>query len=374
MSVVATVAGCPTVLLRPDRSVLAAGEPRSSGSAGAVTSLQSRSWRWTANGPQTDRELAICGGTHRLGVLVFRRSIPGHGLAAPVWRIVHDLLALALVNRDAVRRAETAEQQAALFACLSDEDSQRHRGGVAEHALYRPAIISTVAGNCCSTSELTDRLRRLIGEEPLLAAGQLADVEERIVCLYPEPADADPRTHAKVWAQVIAGLDPLRCRVVVGTPDARGAGLRDSYRTARWLADLQSAPTPGLCLDDVALVDELGVVAGALGPGWGRRLGHFIHRVLGDLVENPRFGGEIVDTLHAYLVCGGSPTEAARLLHLSPSSMKYRMRIIRETLGDRLDHHDSAFEIELALRLLKAFEARGVDRDATLPSGVGRFG
>ena len=31
--------------------------------------------------------------------------------------------------------------------------------------------------------------------------------------------------------------------------------------------------------------------------------------------------------------------------------MKYRMRIIRETLGDRLDDHDSAFEIEL--RLLK---------------------
>jgi hypothetical protein len=38
--------------------------------------------------------------------------------------------------------------------------------------------------------------------------------------------------------------------------------------------------------------------------------------------------------------------------------MKYRMRIIRESLGDRLDDHDSAFEIELALRLLKAFTVR----------------
>ena len=37
--------------------------------------------------------------------------------------------------------------------------------------------------------------------------------------------------------------------------------------------------------------------------------------------------------------------------------MKYRLRIIRETLGDRLDDHDSAFKIELALRLLKAFDA-----------------
>ena len=32
------------------------------------------------------------------------------------------------------------------------------------------------------------------------------------------------------------------------------------------------------------------------------------------------------------------------------------MRIIRESLGERLDDHDSAFEIELALRLLKAFK------------------
>ncbi len=105
-------------------------------------------------------------------------------------------------------------------------------------------------------------------------------------------------------------------------------------------------------------MDELGVVASALGPGWGPRLGHFVRRVLGDVLDNPRFGGAMVDTLHAYLIRGSSPTEAARLLHLSPSSMKYRTRIIRETLGDRLDDHDSAFEIELALRLLKALEAR----------------
>lgn len=32
---------------------------------------------------------------------------------------------------------------------------------------------------------------------------------------------------------------------------------------------------------------------------------------------------------------------------------------VRESLGDRLDDHDSALEIELALRLLKAFEGSG---------------
>lgn len=124
------------------------------------------------------------------------------------------------------------------------------------------------------------------------------------------------------------------------------------------MSDLQAVTTAGLSLPNVIVIDELGLVASALGQAWGGlQLGHFIQRVLADLVDNARFGGEVVDTPHAYLVSGGSPTEAAKLLNLSPSSMKYRMRVIRETLGSRLDDHNSAFEIELALRVLKAFEA-----------------
>lgn len=375
MAVVATVAGCPTVLRRPDRSVLAAGEPMGSGPLAGVTNLASRTWRWTANGPQTDCELAICAGTHRLGVLAFPRPVSGRGFAEPVWRIVHDLLALALLRRDANRRADGAELQAALFACLSDEEPQRRpHTEVRQQVLYRPAVVTPVIRADPSVAGLFTRLDHRISAEPLLAACRSATIGDRAVCLYPEPADTAPRAHAQAWQRVLDSVAPLRCRVVVGTADARGAGLRDSYRTTRWLADLQAGPAPGLRLDDVVLVEELGVVAGTLGPGWGPRLGHFIRRVVGDLVDNPRFGGEMVDTLHAYLVSGGSPTEAARLLHLSPSSMKYRMRVIRETLGDRLDDHDSAFELELALRLLKAFEARGPASHAAVLTDIGAPG
>lgn len=194
------------------------------------------------------------------------------------------------------------------------------------------------------------------------------------MCLYAQVVGSDPRAHAQAWEQVLAAAAPPGCRVAVGIPGRRGAGLQESYRTARWLAAVQATPTPGLRVEDVAVVDELGVVAGTLGPGWGPRLGHFIRRVLGDLLDNPRFGGEMVDTLHAYLVRGGSPAEAARLLHLSPSSMKYRMRIIRETLGDRLHDHDSVFEIELALRLLKAFEGSSTISETALSTGAGPVG
>jgi hypothetical protein len=363
MAVVATLAGCPTVLMRPDRSVLAAGAPRGPDGK-ANTDLSPQQWRWAANGPRADREIAICAGTHRLGVVAFQRPVPD--LPGPASGIVHDLLALALLGRDARRRAEAAELQATLFACLSDEhwDSQV---GSTEQVAYRPAVISPIADTPWSPAMFA-RLHQRIGDQPMLAAGRCARVQDRSVCLYPQPPDSDPRGHAEAWRQVLA---PLHCRVAVGMASLRGSDLRESYRTARSLADLQASSTPGLSVDDVAVVDELGVVGGALGPGWGPRLGHFIRRVLGDLVNSPRFGGEMVDTLHAYLVCGGSPTEAARMLHLSASSMKYRMRIIRESLGDRLHDHDSVFEIELALRLLKAFEGCGTAVGDTIPTGTG---
>ena len=65
----------------------------------------------------------------------------------------------------------------------------------------------------------------------------------------------------------------------------------------------------------------------------------------------------MLDTLHAYLRAGGSPREAGRLVHLHESSVKYRMRVIREFLGSRLDETDTRFEIELAVRLLIGIRA-----------------
>ena len=352
ITLIATVADCPAALLRADRSVLTVGEPRRAARNGAPAA---RSWRWAANGPQDDREIAIESATHRLGVLTFQRPVPDP--TEPIWGIVHDLLAMALLGRNATRRAEAAELQAALFACLSDEHRPDPGAAGTGRVVYRPAVLSPVDGLAWPPDALA-RLCARAGDEPLLTEGRMAAIENRVVCLYPQPTDSLPRAHAEAWQRLLAAVAPLRCQVAIGTPDLPGSGLQESYRTARWLADLQAAPTAALRVEDVAVVDELGVVAGALGPGWwGPRLGHFVRRVLGDVLDNPRFGGAMVDTLHAYLIRGSSPTEAARLLHLSPSSMKYRMRIIRETLGDRLDDHDSAFEIELALRLLKAFDA-----------------
>ena len=58
ISLIATVADCPAALLRADRSVLTVGEPRRAARNG-TPSPAARSWRWAANGPQGDREIAL---------------------------------------------------------------------------------------------------------------------------------------------------------------------------------------------------------------------------------------------------------------------------------------------------------------------------
>lgn len=369
LDMVATLAGCGVALLDPDRRLLAVCEPVGAADTGPGTAHARPPRRWITSFPRPDRELVIESGPRRLGSLIFRKSVLGSKLGPAVCRVVHDVLAMVLVARDATRRAAEAEQRVALLSCLSDigdgpnDTAENATGGGLQSVRHRPVIVSPVApvraGAPAAPGEagLVARVRAAIGRDALLADGQLAPLRERAVVLYAQRGDAPPREHAAAWQRVVADLAPLRCRVVVGLPSTPGQSIRAAYRTARWLADLQADEDLGLRLPDVALVDELGVLAGTLGPAWGDQLGHFIARVLGDVVDNDRFGGEMVDTLHAYLVCGGSSSEAGRLLHLSPSSIKYRMRIIRETLGDRLDDHDSVFEIELALRLLKSFEA-----------------
>jgi hypothetical protein len=358
---VAEIAGCPVALLRPDRTLLAASELGGCPDGGGE---RARTLRWVSGSHQPGGELMITAGTRRLGVLVFRRPVCDNRVGPAMWSAVHDVLSLALLAREATERAEQAEQRAALLGCLTEGVA---RAPVPDGVRHRPAVLIGPDGSTPAPGAVPDHVRRRLAEEPLLAGGQFVELEDRAVYLYSEP-DKRPRDQARAWCRVLDSLAPCRVRVVVGLPEAPGRGLRESYQTARWLSDLQLTPLPGMRLADVVMVDELGVVGGTIGPGWGRRLGHFVGRVLGDVVDNPRFGGEILDTLHAYLVSGRSPTEAARLLHLSPSSMKYRMRIIREALGEALDDHDTAFEIELALRLLKSFEALRDPGTAATPS------
>ena len=120
------------------------------------------------------------------------------------------------------------------------------------------------------------------------------------------------------------------------------------------LAKIQHSGSHYFNLPQVAMLDDLGPLAEVIGATPGRGFAPFVERVLGDLLDDTRFGGQLIETLYAYLQTGGSPREAGALLHLHPSTIKYRIRVIRELLGPRLADQGGRLDIELAVRLCLA--------------------
>ena len=55
------------------------------------------------------------------------------------------------------------------------------------------------------------------------------------------------------------------------------------------------------------------------------------------------------ETLRAWIDHPGRPTEVARAVHIHPQTARYRLRRLRELLGD-IDDPATRFELALALR------------------------
>lgn len=222
----------------------------------------------------------------------------------------------------------------------------------------RPVVVNapTPLGRRAADRLLT-HLRQRCADEPLLASIGVVAAEGELSGLYADEPAAPPRAHAQAWARALAGAPVARLAVSVGRRATAGAALRDSHGAARAVARLQRSGSPHVVLPAVAVAEELGPVADVLHGVANGEVAPFVQRVLGDLLTDARFGGRLVETLHAYLVTGGSPREAGRLLHLHTSSVKYRIRVLRELVGARLDDPVQRLDLALAVRLVVAARA-----------------
>jgi hypothetical protein len=70
--------------------------------------------------------------------------------------------------------------------------------------------------------------------------------------------------------------------------------------------------------------------------------------------ETERSQERLATTLAAWLRHRGRTEEVARVLHVHPQTVRYRMGRLRELFGERLDEPDGRFELELALRVRPA--------------------
>jgi hypothetical protein len=219
-------------------------------------------------------------------------------------------------------------------------------------AVCRPVVISlpdTLTG--LRARAVTERLRRACARHRQLHAVTLVPRDGGLLGVAPEQVGLDPDAPARMWRKVLDEVATDGVSVSVGKAAPAGDELRASFDAAQTVANLQRRGASYLALPEIAVSEQLGPIADVLNAVSASRIPQFVERVLGELLADDRFGGQLMETLHAYLATGGSPQEAGRLLHLHASSVKYRMRVIRQLLGPRLLDPVQRFDLELAVRL-----------------------
>lgn len=342
-SAVADLVGGPVQLIDSVDGVIAR--------AGSLPSFE----RETRTGaPALLRELALRDGARILGTV----ELPVH--ADPRYDgYVRSLGAVLLRTRIALDEQRGLRMRLAFLDCIwpNDEASGLLRSctSAAWDGAYRPVVVTSDGGLQGTSGRRT--LTWLLDSrdrEPILTDAHFVLHDGVIVGMVPDAGGATPDTHVAAWQRLVASLHvggPLH--VVIGASSTAGTALREQFRTLLQIARLQGENSRYLRLPHVAAIEQLGPLADVLLASGGR-VAPFIERVLGDLLTSNRLDGQLIETLYAYLRAGGSIRDASALLHLHPSSVKYRVRILRGMLGPRLDDQDERFELELATRVYLA--------------------
>ena len=268
-------------------------------------------------------------------------------------------LGLTLVKSiRADRRRATLESQLIVLSCLAGEDSERlfRRDGDAYSGSVRRLVVlrAATAIDGHAGARLKDALVRAAGRTERLRGLCVVVSQGALIGVYRDTGLSLSRQR-RAWGEVIGAVSAdWRLTVAVGAAVSDSADFPVQHRLVREVAKIQQSRCRYFDLPSVAMLDDLGPLAEVLDTTPGRELVPFVERILGGLLYDQRFGGQLIETLYAYLQTNGSPREAGALLHLHPSTVKYRIRVIRELLGPRLEDQSTRFDLELAVRLCLA--------------------
>ncbi len=167
-------------------------------------------------------------------------------------------------------------------------------------------------------------------------------------------ADTEPPWE-RFHASVVTGLQGADCRIGVGGRRGKFDELPDSYREAQVALTIQQALGGR---EQTTVFDDLGVYQ-VLGAGQDpAAMGRFVQEWLGPLIDyDAVHGSQLVLTLSEYLEYGGSYDASAQALSVHRSTLKYRLRRIREVSGYDLSLPDTQFNLQLAARARRTAQA-----------------
>lgn len=167
---------------------------------------------------------------------------------------------------------------------------------------------------------------------------------------------ADTDTSWQEFRQSVdAGLPGAASRLGVGGRYRAPGEMPRSYREAQLALRIQKAIGGP---EQVTIFGELGVYQLLAACNDMSAIEDFIQRWLGRLTDyDTVHGGQLVLTLSEYLHQGGSYDASATALSVHRSTLKYRLRRIREVSGHDLTVPDTAFNLQLATRAWRTLHA-----------------
>lgn len=256
-------------------------------------------------------------------------------LADAIFAYINELAA------DSVEGYAAAQQEAAgqldrnrrlLVAALLAEpwDEQRVRVAAAQAGWQLPA---TVAALACDAGTLDQIARRM----PMRTLAAIVD--ERGCLVIADPAGPGQRA-----------LIERACESVSAVLGPTGGLSRARQSWARALSGLEARWAGAMSAEGLLVVEER-LTELAL---WEARdsLQELAERRLSPLADlPPRSRRRMIDTLLAFLDERGNAPAMARVLHVHPQTVRYRLRLLRDLFGDALDEPQARFELAAVLRL-----------------------
>jgi sugar diacid utilization regulator len=156
-------------------------------------------------------------------------------------------------------------------------------------------------------------------------------------------------------ARTVTELHGGECRIGVGGRCLELAGFPQSCGEAELALRMQKAAGGP---DRVTLFDDLGIYKILATAGDPSAMERFVTEWLGSLIDyDAEHGTPLVLTLSEYLDCGGNYDASARALSVHRSTLKYRLRRIRQVSGHDLGRPDVQFNLQVATHAWRTLEA-----------------
>jgi sugar diacid utilization regulator len=258
------------------------------------------------------------------------------------------VLALELAHLHNVAEAELRLGRDLVEELLSgaSEETVLARADALGYDLRRPHRVVVVVG------PVGEGIGRAVGAAMRdTGVGSLLAVRSREAVVLSDAERPWSRFREAVRRELGGGL----CRVGVGGAYDRPLDLPRSYHEARLALRLQTAVTGD---HQATEFDRLGVYRLLADVGEPATVEGFVREWLGRLLDyDARKRSGLVETLSRYLECGRSYDATTAALAIHRSTLKYRLRRIREISGHDLADPDTCFNLQLAARASNTLRA-----------------